>query len=751
MIFTKFVILKESIFMKNSVLSFLFIMILLLISTEKIFSQSYLLRNDSVPVKINNNFIKNPWAGGHNFCQFSQIDLNGDGIKDLFVFDRSGNKITTYLNKGIPGTVDYTFASEYIKMFPELKNWVLLRDYNCDGKEDIFTHTNAGIAVYKNDSDINGIKFTLVKDIILSKYYPTDTSSFNLYVSSVDIPAIFDADGDGDMDVITFSSWGSFVELHLNNSKEKFGHCDSLQYEVTDHCWGKFSEGQNFDYSLNQSCKINSGNNGEGGNRHAGSTLMTVDLSGNGAVDLVIGDIGYSNMAFLLNGGTSVNGEITESHLNFPSSSIPVNLTLFPAAFYLDLDNDGINDLLVSPNAPNASENFQSIWFYKNLNKNDSANFVFEENDFLQNYMIDVGEGAYPVLFDYDGNGKADLFIGNYGYYNGSGNYSSGIALFKNTGTTSTPSFELITRDYSGISSLGLRNVYPTFGDLDGDGDADMIVGADSGQLFYFENTASSGNLPLYTLTTPNYFGIDVGQSSTPQLFDVNEDGLLDLVIGERNGTINYIPNTGSINSPEYNSANMIEFFGGVDVRVSPSITGYSVPFIFKKNGKTKIVIGSESGKLFYFDNIEQNLNGSFNLVNDFYGGLKEGSRSAPAGFDMNNNGELDLFVGNYAGGLSYFENALTSIEKTIQKITEFKVYPIPASFIINVEFVSKKTAETAKLSICNYLGEVLEEKEIFTTGTTSLNVEHLTEGFYFILIKTDSEQLTRKFIIKKN
>ncbi|MDQ3192648.1 MAG: T9SS type A sorting domain-containing protein [Bacteroidota bacterium] len=736
--------------MKKSI-SLLLFSIFFFINDKNCLAQTFLTRNDSVPVKINNDFIKNPWVGGHNFCQFSEIDLNGDGIKDLFVFDRSGNKITTYINKGTQGTVDYTFAPEYTKKFPDLKNWVLLRDYNCDGKEDIFSHTNAGIAVYRNDTDANGVKFTLVKDILLSKYYPSDPTSYNLYVSSVDIPAILDIDNDGDMDVITFSSWGSYVELHLNNSQETFSHCDSLQYEAVDHCWGKFSEGMNFNYDLNQSCKRSENNGNQGGSRHAGSTLLALDLSGNGAKDLVLGDIGYSNMAYLLNEGTSVNADITGSYLNFPSSSTPVFLTLFPAAFYIDVDNDGINDLLISPNAPNASENHRSIWYYKNHNRNDSADFQFVQEDFLQNSMIDVGEGAYPVLFDYNNDGKMDLFIGNYGYYAGGGNYSSSIALFKNIGTISSPSFELITRDYENISSLGLRNIYPSFGDLDGDGDKDMIIGDDTGQLYYFENTASSGNLPSYTLTSPNYFGIDVGQSSTPQLYDINNNGLLDLLIGERNGSINYIPNTGTVNSPTFNSATMIEFFGGVDVRVSPSITGYSVPFIFKKDNKLRLIIGSESGKLFYYDNVEQNIEGTFNLVSDFYAELKEGTRTAPVGFDMNNNGELDLFIGNYAGGLSYFENALTSVNNTPSEILEFKIYPIPASSIIHVEYKQNDNSNSAQLIIYNYLGEVVEEKNNMENGKTNINLENLSDGIYFMLLKLDNKQATKKFIIKNN
>ena len=98
-----------------------------------------------ISVTHNGSSIENPWVGGFNAPIFSEIDMNGDGVKDLFVFDREGYRTTTYINNGSPGQVDYGHAPEYRKKFPAgLHDWVLLRDYNCDGKEDIFTYSYSG-------------------------------------------------------------------------------------------------------------------------------------------------------------------------------------------------------------------------------------------------------------------------------------------------------------------------------------------------------------------------------------------------------------------------------------------------------------------------------------------------------------------------------------------------------------------------------------------------------------------------------
>ena len=107
--------------------------------------------------------LKLPWAGGLIGGQFSSIDLNFDGVKDLFVFDRSGNRISTYINQGTTGQSSYVYAPEYASKFPELFNWALLVDYNNDGKEDIFTFVQGGCRVFKNTSSSgNGISFQLV-------------------------------------------------------------------------------------------------------------------------------------------------------------------------------------------------------------------------------------------------------------------------------------------------------------------------------------------------------------------------------------------------------------------------------------------------------------------------------------------------------------------------------------------------------------------------------------------------------------
>jgi len=143
-----------------------------------------------------------------------------------------------------------------------------------------------------------------------------------------------------------------------------------------------------------------------------------------------------------------------------------------------------------------------------------------------------------------------------------------------------------------------------------------MIVGYQNGSLFYGENTAGAGNAFQFTIT-PNYLGIDVGQNSTPTLVDINRDGALDLVIGERNGNLNYLPNIGTptnpIFQPVHDSAPNNPFFGEVDTGVFGFDIGMSAPIFVDFNGSYTLFAGSNFGNVYRYDNIENNLDGAFN------------------------------------------------------------------------------------------------------------------------------------------
>lgn len=724
-------------------------------------SQLQFLRVDSIPVINQNDTLINPWAGGLNFCEYSPIDLNLDGTDDLFIIDRSGLRASTYINNGTAGMVDYHVASEYIDAFPDFKGWTLLRDYNCDGLMDIYTYgagPAGGIDLYENVSTIpTGLQFQLVKHLLQANVTPNSTNSYaDIHITGVDVPAIRDVDNDGDLDILTFDIGGTTVEWFRNLSMEQYGVCDSLTYRLESLCWGQFSENNlNSTINLNQSCSAVPLAPGAGNilrdDRHAGSCLECINTDGDDDQDLLVGDLTNQRIVFLQNGGTTTTANMISMDQNFPSYDTVLYMNLFVCAYHLDVNNDGLNDIVVSPNATQTVENFNSNWMWLNAGTNDSVVLEFQTRNFMQDGMIDCGEGAVPRWFDYDSDGDLDLFIGNYGYYQPSGIYPSKIALYKNTGNFSDPEFTFITDDFANIhsNSMNIISPIPTFGDLDGDGDKDMIVGDVVGKLQYFRK--DPGPADNFVLATANYQGIDVGSNAAPQLIDMDRDGKLDLVIGEQSGNLNYYRNTGTAASPVFSLVS--NTFGGVDVREPSIISGFSVPCFWDDNGNYQLLVGSERGFLYRYDNIDANLAGNFTLVDSTYITTHEGLRVAPWVGYLNGDTLIDVIIGNYAGGVvQYFGDISSDIETVTQSITPvLSVYPNPANTELHITGWNNSVKFPATLEIVGINGQTIR-KEIIYSREQAIQIHDLSSGSYFGFV-TDGEGVmsTLRFVVAES
>jgi hypothetical protein len=717
---------------------------------------------DTIPVYESGAKLKMPWAGGINFSSFTQIDLNSDGKKDIVGYDKisgSGGRLRAYLNVGLPGEATYLHAYDYQEKLPLVTEWALFFDYNNDGKADIFTYTTGGIKVFRNTSSGSNLGFVLQKGLLMTDYNPAGSPSVsNLYCNAVALPGIADLDNDGDLDILSFSVFGIQIEYHKNMSQELYGHADSLVFDMVDDCWGDIKE-NNCAVELNicpfMKMYDEVVNNNLNKVMHSGSGIMCFDRNGDGDQELIMGDISCSSVFFVENEGTSSNahiGDTTALYPNFPdkASTTAIKLNSFPCTYHLDVDNDGFKDLIASPNAVAGSENYQSVWLYKNASTTPTVNFVFQKKNFLQEHMMEFGEGAYPVLFDADADGKKDLIVGNLGYYNGSTNKSK-LAYYKNIGTSSSPSFSLMTRDYQSFSAFNIFSMAPTFGDLDNDGDKDLIIGDINGSLHYFQNTAGPSNPAVFSNHVAGYQGIDVGTFAYPQLFDVDKNGTLDLVSGSQNGKIEFRKNIGTVFSPSFSLQS--SFFGSVDVRQPGWVTGYSMPHLFNDGGITKMIVGSEIGYLYLYDNIDGNLAGTFNRVDTALFHINEGPRCAPFFDDVTNDGKRDLFLGNYAGGLAFY-NSTNVNEVGVKELLDDEdilIYPNPASVTLSISINDHSYSELT-ISCLDVIGKKVFEKRTFNKSV-SIDVSELGKGIYFIQLQSMNDRqlkvVTRKVVVQ--
>ncbi len=703
-----------------------------------IFCQIPAVRFDSVLVYQGTDTLKNAWAGGINSALFSEIDLNQDGIKDLFVFEKDGANARTFINNGS----EYIYAPEYEPLFPEISLFAFLADYNCDGKEDIFAFAPGlgGMAVYKNISTLSGgLDFTMVTPILNADY---NSGVFNLYVAATDIPALTDMDGDGDMDILAWSTGATTVNYFKNLSMETKGNCDTLLFQLADACWGKFLETAGNPVSFPYNCKGPVSNPIQGTGCACPANLLAINIDGDSDKDLVLGRLNYKNMVLLNNGGDAFTASITSQDISFPSNTTPAGI-LFPSGFYIDVNNDNVKDLIVGTNSQSGTENFTSVWLYTNSGTNNSPVFNFQKKNFLQETMIDLGSGCNPVFFDYNADGLLDIIAGNYGYFNPvSGRYEGKLALFENTGTSVKPEFKLADRDFSKISSDTITALYPAFGDLDGDGDDDMIIGEYDGGLFLYQNTGGPGNPVNFQLIAPKYKNIDVGHFASPQIIDLNRDGLNDLIVGEQDGTINYFQNTGTPTNPDFSSIPTITKLGGIDVEI-PCCTGYSTAFVFDSiPGTYSLLVGSQRGTIYYFTNMEGNLNGNFTLSDSIVTGNLRVSISMA---DINGDGKNEIAVGSYPGGMQILKSDFAVTEKSnITADGEMKIFPNPSAGIFLVQF-----SRHSDIIVFNVFGEtIFRQSENKGSGDlTTIDLGSQPKGIYFLEGHYKEKVIMRKVV----
>lgn len=714
---------------------------------------------DTISVTENGYCLKMPWAGGINAASFSNIDLNYDGKKDIVIYDKLNNSalgaFKCFENVGNPGETKYKHRPDLTKKFPHIYNWALLYDYNADNKADLFCSVTGGIQVYRNIGNVTaGLQFTLAYSLLYSNYNPPGPPSIsNIYSGPVGLPAISDIDNDGDLDILTFSPTGVFIEYHKNLSKELFGHSDSLRFELADQCWGKISENSCL-VSLSQ-CPLRPlydslVNRGER-ILHAGACLMTLDSDGDGDKDLIIGDISCNTIEYCHNDGTIANAIIsdtTKMYPNYPNkaSTTQIMFNSFPSTSYVDIDNDNINELIATPNTF-GSENATSVWEYENTSTTNTVNFQFVKNNFLQNEMIEVGQMSRPILIDHNSDGKKDLLVGGGGVYI-NGARRPRFYMYENIGTLAQPAFSLTTKDYGNLSSVlnaSIISAVPAPGDIDSDGDMDLFVVTNGNKLSWYENTAGAGNPCNFSNFKFDFFTINFPSSDViPQLFDFNEDMKLDLMISSKNGKVYYYQNIGTATVPAFtlvaNSFPNVSLKGDFFIY---GLDGFGAPYFYNDGPNTRLLGGCITGQVYLWD-VPALSTASCTLIDSTANDILEATYSTPWFEDINGDSKPDLFVGSAGGGVSFYSSKATDVsvkDRVFDVANAVLVYPNPARDMVNIDLMDKN-ASINEVEVFNLLGQSAK-KESVTKSSHRMLVTDLPEGVYVVHITVSSSTNT--------
>ena len=766
--------------------------ILLLLSMPLMAQPFRFYKSDSLTfLNSGNQPLSMAFTGGFHCPQISACDLNKDGKKDLVIYDKLDGSISTMINKGGMGQFKYELDNRYAQYFPKFKAfaWMLMRDFNNDGYEDIFTTGPQGYVVFKNLTASNSVPtFQELPTLIYRNMSPS--GSFieynNLSTPSIHLPGIYDIDFDGDLDIMSYSNLGGAIYLFQNYQKELNLPPDSMRFFHVDMCWGYFNDYDCNSYLLN-TCSKNSDYRLYGPRHTNGSSITLFDANNDNDIDLLIGNEGCSHMTMLYNAKPNNYMQYDSFYVydtNYVSPSNRANVSIYPAAYFLDLDNDGKRDLAYAPNSISTSyiiEETNQIRWFKNTGI-DKAPVFAQQTPLFTTDMLDLGNKSNWAAADWDRDGDNDLIAATNADAYKSKDTADRLYLFENVGTAKNAQFKLINTDFGQLFKDKVQKLYPTISDMDNDGKLDLVCGNDKGEILFYKNTSSSNNTlnPSFTYANSTYpgFNIDIGGFSAPAVADINGDGLKDLIIGRSDSMLSYYRNTGSLSSPNFsiytNKFGMIKAFDSIGFQYvyddTFAIIGYypiyekntySKPSIIDMNGDgiLELLVCNSVGsvRLYEIDGNKPNsafkqldsctyINGlnTQKFYNNDFGNFISGCLA-----DFNGDTIPEILIAGNRGGLQFLKsNSIRYNHKNnlneLQVSQAIQVFPNPTQRHLEIPVAFN---DVLQYEVINQIGQTMTLKLENFDAYSRIDVSELPSGFYIIHLRSSgNKQMHAKF-----
>lgn len=273
----------------------------------------------------------------------------------------------------------------------------------------------------------------------------------------------------------------------------------------------------------------------------------------------------------------------------------------------------------------------------------------FEERD-SSLAGLDLGERAKPSFGDIDGDGDSDLLVGN---------ADGTFVLFINGGTDTAPYFDsaVTVENPLGFADVD-SNAAPAFVDIDQDGDLDVMVGNEAGDITLFENAGTRTASDFEAgVTVENPFGLlDVGSNSTPAFVDIDDDGDADLLVGNSDGEAKFFENERVAGTSRFirNDSVVDELSPGLGSQLAPAFADLD------GDGDFDLAVGAADGDTVFFINGGTPATPSFEAAQTVeFGVLSVGGYAAPAFADLDKDGDPDILLGTGDGMATFAESTV--------------------------------------------------------------------------------------------
>jgi len=381
------------------------------------------------------------------------------------------------------------------------------------------------------------------------------------------------------------------------------------------------------------------------------------------------------------------------------------------------------------------------------------ANFVQQTGTNNPASVVTLNNNGYgaPIFADIDADGDKDMLVGD--------SYD-GVQYFKNTGSKTAAVFTAVTGTSNPFDGIGMTGyAVPSFGDLDKDGDFDLILGTDGDSLAYFKNTgtATSGVFAMQTGTNhflPNIPDAESLDELAPSFVDIDGDGDLDVVFGEEDySSIYLLKNTGTATAPNfvYVGATATDNpFAAVNPFNSRTEPGFGD---IDKDGDIDAWVGGESYTIVYLRNDGTKTAPNFVKVtgtgtNNPFANFSPNGYANAAFVDIDFDGDNDYFVGQ-GSGISFFKNTDPTVGTTATQVANINhlvsVFPNPAKDQLQVS-INDNTALNPTATMLNSKGvEVLKYNASGSDFT--LNIAGLEAGVYILKLSSDQNVAVVKVV----